>query len=132
MEKWHERNRERLRLDAKKRYAANREMYKAQRKAYRKANVTKVRDSKLRSAFGISIEEYEQRARDQNGVCAICRCAETETRHGVVRRLCVDHDHATKKVRGLLCSHCNLALGYLHDDPLRAHSAENYLERHRG
>lgn len=53
----------------------------------------------------------------QGGACALCRQLETQTTRGTVRRLSVDHDHATGRVRGLLCSRCNLTLGR-HDDDL--------------
>lgn len=64
----------------------------------------------LRRRYGISIEQYEATLVAQSGVCAICyqRC-----RTG--QRLCVDHDHATGAVRGLLCRRCNNGLGYLED-----------------
>lgn len=96
----------------------------------RKNAPEKIRDSKLRAMFGITAEEYDRMFRAQNSVCAICCEPETETRHGKVRRLCVDHDHKTKRVRALLCSACNLALGYLKDNPLIAHAAQLYLEAH--
>jgi hypothetical protein len=40
---------------------------------------------------------------------------------------CVDHDHTTKKVRGLLCRHCNLLLGYCEENVLVLQRAINYL-----
>jgi hypothetical protein len=42
----------------------------------------------------------------QGGVCAICGIELTRD-----RRPCIDHDHVTKKVRGLICSKCNNNLG---------------------
>jgi hypothetical protein len=43
-------------------------------------------------------------------VCAICGCTNG------ARRLSVDHDHETGKVRGLLCNKCNSAIGLLGED----------------
>lgn len=61
-----------------------------------------------------------------NGVCAICG---REELHG--RKLSLDHDHATGKLRGLLCRSCNTAIGMLRDDPNVVRSAMAYLERHK-
>lgn len=46
-----------------------------------------------------------------DGHCPMC-----ERRFTKLRPACVDHDHVTFTVRGLLCSSCNLELGYKHDD----------------
>ena len=73
--------------------------------------------------YGISIDEYDKLFESQNGVCKICNksCA-------TGRRLSVDHDHTTGKVRGLLCRNCNVALGYLQDDPLLLERCVLYLD----
>lgn len=49
----------------------------------------------------------------QGGVCAICEKPETVIRKGKLLPLSVDHDHATGRVRGLLCNRCNTAIGKL-------------------
>lgn len=69
--------------------------------------------------YGITEEQYEEMLARQGGVCATCRQPSTRTLH-------VDHDHTCcpqqcrscgECIRGLLCRACNLALGYLRDDP---------------
>lgn len=68
--------------------------------------------------------DYQQRLLDQGGKCAICfREAET-AQHGCLR---VDHDHVTKAVRGLLCHHCNVALGHFGDCVPVLKNAISYL-----
>jgi len=83
------------------------------------------RKHRLKSAFGLTIEQYEEMFKKQGGCCAIC--GDTNIKYG--RRLAVDHHHKTKKVRGLLCNQCNRALGYFHDDIDRLASAIKYLSR---
>jgi len=75
---------------------------------------------------------YEQ----QEGCCAICGTAGTlsatsERTHRRKGVLCIDHDHITGEVRGLLCTACNLAIGYLKDDPARLVRAANYINENR-
>ena len=41
--------------------------------------------------------------------------------------MCVDHDHATGEIRGLLCVNCNSAIGKLRDDPILLQRATCYL-----
>lgn len=79
--------------------------------------------------FGLSLDEYNQMLESQKNVCAICGCAETRTRYGKALRLCIDHDNQTGKVRGLLCSNCNVAIGLLQHDPALISEALSYLEK---
>jgi hypothetical protein len=55
----------------------------------------------------------------QNGKCAIC--CQTE------RKLVVDHNHTTNKVRGLLCNACNSVIGHCHENIAVLVSAAAYL-----
>lgn len=82
------------------------------------------RSNKLRSKFKISDAEYEQRLSTQRGLCAIC---ERPCKSG--RRLAVDHDHATGRVRGLLCAMCNTGIGKLGDTADALRKALAYLEK---
>jgi len=68
----------------------------------------------------------------QHGACAICRQTETATdpKSGKVRRLAVDHDHTTGKIRGLLCAACNRGLGDFKDNRRSLMNAIGYLLRH--
>jgi hypothetical protein len=78
----------------------------------------------IKRVHGISAEDYARMLSQQGGGCAICGAPQKST---TKRRLHVDHDHVTGKVRGLLCSRCNVALGYFGDDPNRLLSASAYL-----
>lgn len=83
---------------------------------------------RLEQIYGITVEEYDALYEAQGGLCALCKNPETQTRHGKVKVLAVDHCHATDKVRGLLCHACNCALGYLRDDPVLIRAAADYVE----
>ena len=83
--------------------------------------------------YNLSVEDYDALHATQGGVCAICRRPESyvNPRNGTVQRLCVDHDHLTGKVRGLLCRDCNGGLGLYQDDSGRLRAAANYLDSSR-
>jgi hypothetical protein len=77
--------------------------------------------------YGITREDYERMLADQGGRCLLCHTDKCEDGG----KLCVDHDHATGKVRGLLCRACNLMVGNSGDSPERLRLAAAYLERHQ-
>ncbi len=62
--------------------------------------------------YKITEEEYERMLKRQNGVCAICKRADRTKITHTKKILCVDHDHATDKIRGLLCRYCNAHLDW--------------------
>lgn len=77
--------------------------------------------------FGLTPDAYDALAARQQGGCAICRhCPATHQ-----KALCVDHDHETGVVRGLLCESCNLAVGKFRDSPDLLRAAAAYLDRAR-
>ena len=88
-------------------------------------------ETNLRKAYDLTISQYDELLKEQNYVCAICKRPERrkEARTDVLRRLAVDHCHKTNKVRGLLCSDCNIAIGLLQDDVNVLQDAINYLSR---
>ena len=78
----------------------------------------------IKRLYGITLETYNLMCEMQSGKCAICK-SEPRTKR---RKLYIDHDHKTGKVRGLLCHHCNLGLGGFRDDPDALRSAISYLQ----
>ena len=79
----------------------------------------------LKSFYGISEDDYERMFREQEGKCAICSAMEP----GHSRtKFCVDHDHKSGAVRGLLCVDCNTTLGKFNDEIERFYKAARYLE----
>lgn len=83
------------------------------------------RNYMYKRAFGITIEDYDRMLTEQRGGCAICGAKEGGTRSG---RFCIDHNHSTGKVRGLLCQGCNTAIGLMRDEPGLLRGAAYYVE----
>lgn len=82
------------------------------------------RATKLK-VYGLTIEGYEALLVAQGGGCAIC--GREVHRGNDPRKLHVDHDHATGRVRGILCANCNNVLGHAADDPELLTRAIEYL-----
>lgn len=91
---WRARNLERSRAHSRTWYARNR---------VREAQMSRVHHLKV--WYGITEAQYQCLLVGQNGVCALCGSPPK------TRRLAVDHDHQTGRVRGLLCDPCNRSLG---------------------
>src|SRR6267142_93597 len=62
-----------------------------------------IRNNYLLKKYGITTEQYDELLRRQGSRCAVC-CRHSSS---FKSRLCVDHDHNTRFIRGLLCIHCN-------------------------
>ncbi len=90
------------------------------------ANPSKVLSMQLKK-YGISLEQYNDLLRKQNGRCAICNSRPAGMQHSKTR-LCVDHEHSTGKVRGLLCGGCNIGLGHFKHNIGILKNAIKYLE----
>lgn len=81
------------------------------------------RSRQLLRDFGMHQQEYDRLFLEQSGVCAICKERELH------KDLAVDHDHKTKRVRGLLCSRCNIGLSHFKDSSLLLSQASAYIAR---
>jgi hypothetical protein len=110
---------------------ASKEDQRAAQKRWREANrerhAAQTRAAKLMQKYGLTIADFDALLESQGHRCAIC----PSTVPGGRGAWHVDHDHQTGKVRGLLCSHCNRALGMFKDDPEALRAAANYVESHR-
>lgn len=110
----------------RERYASDPE-YNAQTRAKVKEYQTShphVRKAQRIKKFGITLDEFNQLLEAQSGKCAICGYSDRSDSNFFP---VVDHDHATGKVRGLLCMNCNTAIGKFKDDINIIKSAINYL-----
>jgi len=107
----------------------------AQKKAWRIANPVehkkrwkrgnaKYRDRHhLKYRFGITVEQFAILSTACDGICQICKQPESRKN----RRLSLDHDHATGRLRGFICCRCNLLIGRATDDPELLERAAFYL-----
>ena len=85
----------------------------------------RMREKRRARIYGMSRAEYQALLQRQRGACAICKRA-------FDREPCVDHCHATGKVRGLLCRKCNMGLGLYDENPDVIRAALAYIEQARG
>lgn len=81
-----------------------------------KIRITKYR---LRTRYGLTLEDYNYMKSLQEKKCLICKSE---------KKLVVDHCHISGKVRGLLCDKCNLGIGHFKDDIENLKRAIIYLE----
>jgi hypothetical protein len=115
--------------------AENRERCFGYQRKYRERNPEKVREAGRKYAaahrervsalgrkvkYGLSEQDYSTMMAAQGGHCAICGNGNGS--------LCVDHDHASGTIRGLLCVTCNAGLGSFRDKPALLQNAIGYLK----
>lgn len=96
---------------------------RADQQRYRYNNKRSIRLRYLQSRYGLTIEQFDEMVEKQGGLCAIC----SSPPKGRWKRLHVDHDHVTGKVRGLLCHACNILLGHARDSGDILQKAAAYL-----
>ena len=105
------------RLNFKKWDAENKDRRKEWKKKWKKENPEKIKEhsrkAQLKRKYGITLEKYKELLWLQDGHCVFCDRTPDQERYGV---LCVDHDHKTGKIRGLLCITHNRALGVFGDN----------------
>lgn len=118
MQEWRTENHERHLENARLYHHAHKDEINERRRQHRKENpehYTKLRRTRV---YGLTPEDYDRMHEEQDGCCAICyRGAE----------LVVDHHHMSGRVRSLLCSPCNTALGLLQEDPDRIKAMARYV-----
>jgi hypothetical protein len=101
-------------------------------KSHKPERNSQSRKAMLKRQYGMTPEDYEQMFDEQQGLCALCLRPETDTYpNGVVKRLCVDHDHETGRVRGLLCRACNVGMGLFGESAEMLRRAADHIDYHR-
>ena len=87
----------------------------------------RIRDGARKQVHGLSAEDFQAMKEAQEGLCAICGGPPVRD-----KELCVDHDHETGEIRGLLCVRCNAMLGHAKDDPAVLVAGAHYLSNIQG
>ena len=123
MQEYQEKNREKLRKQNREAYWQNKEWHHKYHKNWRKHNARLVRNTNYKRKFGITIDDFDEILKKQGGACALCGKHEWNG-----KRISVDHDHNSGKVRGLLCNRCNTALGALGDTVESIEKVLQYLK----
>lgn len=122
---WRENNREHLREYSKQHYAKNPKRRMEVGRAYRQRHPDRykrtVRASNLRRKFNITLRQYDVMLAVQRGKCAICLTV-------LSGNFGVDHDHDTKRVRGIACNWCNSYVLSKRNTPEILRRAADYLE----
>ncbi len=97
-------------------------------KTYQKNNPIKYmkasRKYRLKSKYNLSPEEFESMIISQENKCALCGEHFRDT-----DAICIDHDHETGEIRGILHRNCNTGIGMFCDDPELTNKATLYLKR---
>ena len=113
-QKYRNENRERVRAYGQKYAAVNSGKAKTYRKRYYAANAERAKAyskaNALKQKYGLTLQQWDLLLISQLGRCWFCERSMLETP-------VVDHDHATKEVRGLAHRNCNIAFGLLAEDP---------------
>ncbi len=123
--RWFNENRDVALAQRRERYAETRTASNARRRQWERQNKDKVAAFNRRkniTRYGLTEAKYAAMLDAQGGVCALCKSAPK------AKRLHIDHCHAGRGVRGLLCGNCNLGIGNFKDSPTLLRAAATYLE----
>ncbi len=142
MKSWHERNRPKTREVAKRwrdsnaehnRYInarGNAKRDKVKQQDYDKQRYEtqsyKHRDREFKRKFGISLAEKQRIFEAQGSKCDCCG-----TTQEPAKGWSMDHNHKTRRLRGVICPNCNFGIGHFDDDIVKLKQAINYLEKYQ-
>lgn len=143
LRRFRERHPERVKEQKRRYYEKHKAEHMAKVKAYRAKNRERLNAAERRATkaphrretrrfaawkrrYGLAKADAIALMAAQNHACAICT-----TSFDRIAKLCVDHCHASLKVRGFLCDSCNVGLAQFRDNPESLIAAADYVRRHR-
>jgi len=111
---------------SRKKYSKSPKGKKSQKK-WRKSPKGKSIDyaNNIKQKYNLEIDDYNRMFNEQNGCCIICGVHQSK----LTKRLSIDHNHKTGKIRGLLCHKCNIGLGVFEDSIEILQKAIEYLKK---
>lgn len=112
--RWRHDNANLVRQRRREEWSRNKATYDKWNKSDRRRQV--ILKHKCEKQYGITVEQFEQMLEANDGRCYICDKLPEEIPGHKHKRLGIDHDHKTGKVRGVLCTHCNAMLGSARDN----------------
>lgn len=89
------------------------------------SNIERDKATYLLRCYNLTVEQYNELFNLQEGKCMICGVHQSS----LDKALCVDHDHSTGEVRGLLCGNCNSGIGFFKDNVDLLNKAIIYLKK---
>lgn len=104
----------------------NRDKTAMYEKTYLNKEPNRRADKHLKRMYGITTNDRDKLFEEQGKVCAICKSPNPSDKKG----WCVDHDHISEKIRGVLCGKCNSGLGYFNENIAILTTAIEYLSKH--
>lgn len=127
--KWYLDNRETVIARQKEYRRNNPERVRKLRKAWYDKNAKKIAISAIFANYGLTYNQYKMLLEQTGGKCPICQ--NNFTSKGK-RKVVIDHCHKKNVFRGLICSACNIALGYFDDSLSTLRGAKIYLKKFYG
>ena len=125
--KYYEGNKEKVKKRVKNYYEKNKKQLKISQKKYYQKNKKRILEHtkryELKATYNLTFEQLDEILIAQNHKCLICNKSLMETRR------CIDHDHKTGKIRGILCIECNSVIGLAHDNIETLKKAIDYLKK---
>lgn len=128
VKEWRASNPEKRNEQKQRHYLKNKEKIDQRAKDWYNNNKDRYRNRSMLRKYGIDLFQYNLMRELQQYRCAICGQGEESLKNGLV----VDHCHKTGKVRKLLCTTCNTALGMFKENPMILQSAVEYIKEFNG
>lgn len=126
---WVKNNKEKVSKYKKEYRDKNKELLKQKQKEYKIKNyrIIKIKNKiyNLKKNYNLSLEEFNKMIKLQKNKCIICK----RDQKNLKKPLNVDHNHKTGKIRDLLCSRCNFAVGFYENFDMTL--VKKYLDKHK-